>query len=85
MYQPTTVDDAIAAVKNYIHLPELTDESLMPFGKYMGLKMKDVPHNWYVWMYEQTVAYPAVHRQVHWHRVIVYLNKIREAQKSKQL
>lgn len=30
----------------------LTDESLMPFGKYKGEKMANVPASYLIWIYE---------------------------------
>lgn len=26
--------------------------SIMPFGKYKGKKLSEVPDNWFVWMYD---------------------------------
>ena len=31
-------------------MPNLTDESLMPFGKYKGTKMANVPADYLVWL-----------------------------------
>jgi len=33
-------------------MAELTDESLMPWGKYKGDKMINVPASYLVWLYE---------------------------------
>lgn len=30
----------------------MTDESIMPFGKYKGEKMADVPADYLLWLYE---------------------------------
>jgi len=30
----------------------LTDESLMPFGKYQGKPMEDVPADYLMWLYD---------------------------------
>jgi hypothetical protein len=32
--------------------PELTDESIMPWGKYRGRKLKDVPASYLLWLYD---------------------------------
>ena len=29
-----------------------TDETPMPFGKYLGVKLKDIPASYLVWIYE---------------------------------
>ena len=33
-------------------LAELTDESIMPFGKYQGKKMANVPAHYLIWLYD---------------------------------
>ena len=33
-------------------MAKLTDESLMPWGKYKGEKMADVPASYLIWIYE---------------------------------
>lgn len=32
---------------------KLTDESLMPFGKYKGEKMANVPASYLIWLYDE--------------------------------
>lgn len=34
----------------------MTPEDIMPFGKHRGRKMKDVPHDWFMWLYRQGVT-----------------------------
>jgi len=31
---------------------KLEDESVMPYGKYQGKKMKDVPASYLIWLFE---------------------------------
>jgi uncharacterized protein (DUF3820 family) len=31
---------------------ELTDKSLMPFGKYQGTEMENVPASYLIWLYD---------------------------------
>lgn len=31
---------------------KMTDESVMPFGKYKGMYLIEVPANWLLWYYE---------------------------------
>lgn len=31
----------------------LTDESLMPFGKFKGIRMEDVPGSYLLWLYDE--------------------------------
>lgn len=33
--------------------PPLTDDDLMPCGKYKGKKMSEVPDEYYIWMYKK--------------------------------
>jgi uncharacterized protein (DUF3820 family) len=33
-------------------MSKLTDESLMPFGKYKGDKMTNVPASYLIWLYD---------------------------------
>lgn len=35
----------------------MTDESIMPIGKYKGEKMANVPPKYLLWMYENTNIY----------------------------
>lgn len=35
----------------------LTDESLMPFGKFKGQKLIEVPARYLLWLYENNKAY----------------------------
>lgn len=39
---------------------KLTDESLMPFGKYKGEKMANVPHGYLLYMYDSGKLFGAV-------------------------
>lgn len=36
------------------NLPEITDDSIMPFGNYKGSKMIDVPAGYLLWLIENT-------------------------------
>jgi uncharacterized protein (DUF3820 family) len=33
-------------------MEKLTDESIMPFGKYKGYSMENVPASYLIWLYE---------------------------------
>lgn len=33
-------------------MEKMTDESIMPWGKYAGKKMEDVPDDYLLWLYE---------------------------------
>ena len=35
---------------------KLEDESIMPFGKYEGKKMEDVPAGYLIWLHDSMVA-----------------------------
>lgn len=37
-------------------MEELTDESPMPFGKYKGQKLEDVPASYLIWLMENEKA-----------------------------
>lgn len=39
---------------------EMTDEDLMPFGKYKGNKMANVPANYLLWLYDMDKCYGVV-------------------------
>lgn len=43
---------------------ELTDESLMPFGKYKGEKMANVPAAYLIWLYNNGKCSSAVSKYV---------------------
>jgi uncharacterized protein (DUF3820 family) len=38
----------------------MDDSSLMPFGKYVGEKMANVPPEYLIWLYENNKCYGAV-------------------------
>jgi uncharacterized protein (DUF3820 family) len=38
----------------------LTDVDLMPFGKYKGQRMQDVPASYFVWLKEKGCDHPGV-------------------------
>lgn len=39
---------------------KLTDSDLMPFGKYKGSKMEDVPASYLLWLWNDDVSHPGV-------------------------
>jgi uncharacterized protein (DUF3820 family) len=39
-------------------LPALTDEDPMPFGKYKGQRMADVPASYLAWLKDQGCSHP---------------------------
>jgi hypothetical protein len=38
----------------------MTDQDLMPFGKYKGEKMEDVPASYLLWLRDAAVRHPGV-------------------------
>lgn len=38
----------------------MTDESIMPFGKYKGEKMANIPASYLLWLYENSKVYGEV-------------------------
>lgn len=38
----------------------MTDQDLMPFGKYKGEKMEEVPASYLLWLRDQGVSHPGV-------------------------
>jgi uncharacterized protein (DUF3820 family) len=38
----------------------MTDESKMPFGKYAGQKMANIPPDYLIWLYENSNVYGEV-------------------------
>lgn len=32
----------------------LIDDSIMPFGKYKGKKLSEIPDGWWTWMYDRS-------------------------------
>ena len=45
-------------------MSELTDESLMPFGKHKGEKMANVPAYYLIWLYENDKCSFAVRKYI---------------------
>ncbi|MCB0595440.1 MAG: DUF3820 family protein [Phaeodactylibacter sp.] len=43
---------------------KLEDHSPMPYGKYQGKAMEDVPAGYLIWLYDNARASPAVARYV---------------------
>ena len=42
----------------------MTDESIMPFGKYKGEKMANIPPDYLLWLYENGKCYGEVHKYI---------------------
>jgi uncharacterized protein (DUF3820 family) len=42
----------------------MTDESLIPFGKYKDEKMANVPASYLIWMYESGKCYGAIKQYI---------------------
>ena len=42
--------------RDYVELGNLEDDSLMPSGKHKGTKMKDVPDNYLLYIYENDMV-----------------------------
>lgn len=42
----------------------MTDNSLMPFGKYRGEKMANVPADYLIWIFENNKCTPAVAKYI---------------------
>lgn len=55
----------------------LEDNDLMPFGKHKGKKMKDVPADYLIWIYENldwlAARYPRVDGYIHYNWNILEL------------
>lgn len=67
------IKETMSAIKKATSQP-LTDDSIMPMGKYAGkLKMKDVPVDYMEWMVKETTDYPRVKRSSKWMAVIEWV------------
>lgn len=55
----------------------MTDESLMPFGKYRGEKMANVPASYLMWAWDNKIV--SVHK---WPKVWIYIRENLDAIKS---
>ena len=42
----------------------MTDESIMPFGKYKGEQLQDVPETYLIWLYENGVCFGELKRYI---------------------
>lgn len=42
----------------------MTDQDEMPFGKYKGAKMEDVPASYLLWLRDQNCSHPEVRRYI---------------------
>lgn len=45
-------------MSNHVEEAELTDSSLMPFGKYKGVEMVMVPDEYLLWLFQNTKKAP---------------------------
>lgn len=59
-------------------LPPLTDECYMPIGKHAGVKMKDIPVEYYAKLVEIHTDAPRVYRGDHWIRVMNYVRSFKD-------
>lgn len=57
---------------------KLTDESKMPFGKYEGEKMEDVPAGYLMWLIDNDKASPVVAEYIR-HNIDVLTKEINES------
>ena len=46
-------------------MADLTDNSYMPFGKYKGDKMADVPASYLIWLYDNSKCSMEVLKYIH--------------------
>ncbi|MFA5152432.1 MAG: DUF3820 family protein [Clostridia bacterium] len=60
----------------------MTDESLIPFGKYQGEKMANVPPEYLLWLYENNKVYGDVKQYIK-DNLDVIKSEIQLKQKSK--
>ena len=42
----------------------MTDTDLMPFGKYKGTPMEDVPASYLLWLWNENVQHPGVRKYI---------------------
>lgn len=42
----------------------MTDESMMPFGKYKGEKMANIPPDYLIWLYDNGKCYGEVRKYI---------------------
>ena len=42
----------------------MTDESIMPFGKYKGEKLANVPAEYLLWLYENNKVYGGIEKYI---------------------
>ena len=61
----------------------MTDESIMPFGKYKGQQMADVPAPYLLWLYENNKCYGEVKQYIR-ENMDVIKGQIAYEQKKKQ-
>jgi uncharacterized protein (DUF3820 family) len=61
---------------------EMNDESLMPFGKYKGDKMANIPADYLLWLYENSKVYGEVKQYIK-DNLDVIKSEIQLKQKSK--
>ncbi len=43
---------------------DVTDESMMPFGKYKGEKLANVPAEYLLWLYENNKVYGGIKKYI---------------------
>ena len=55
---------------------DITHDSLMPFGKYKGIKMTEVPAWWLLYIYDKQVRYRSFGSMA---EVMVYININKES------
>lgn len=67
-------------MESKLNIEEFGDESPMPFGKYQGTKMKDVPAYYLIYMYDMAYFYGKVKDYVKANYEVLQ----KEANKSKQ-
>lgn len=61
----------------------MTDESIMPFGKYQGEKMANVPPSYLLWLYENNKCYGEVRIYIQ-NNLEVIKSEISLSEKSKK-
>ena len=42
----------------------MNDESIMPFGKYKGEKMANIPPDYLIWLYDNGICYGEVRKYI---------------------
>jgi len=56
-------------------MEKLTDESIMPFGKYKGDRMEYVPASYLIWLYENNKCSAAVKEYIEDNMDVLKLEK----------